>query len=74
MAAYADLVHSGRTPGDDLAERAERDGPLAALVASPTRRVRRCVRHIALDLEQARARTLTLTEIDEVELTRSTTR
>jgi glutamate--cysteine ligase len=31
MAAYAELVHAGRTPGDDIAERAAQDGPLAVL-------------------------------------------
>ncbi|MDP9094291.1 MAG: ergothioneine biosynthesis glutamate--cysteine ligase EgtA, partial [Actinomycetota bacterium] len=30
--AYAELVHRGRSPGDDLREAAELRGPLAALV------------------------------------------
>jgi len=33
MAAYADLVARGRTPGDEIAERAAQDGPLAVLEA-----------------------------------------
>jgi glutamate--cysteine ligase len=33
MTAYAELVDSGRTPGDEIAERCERDGALATLEA-----------------------------------------
>ena len=33
MEAYAELVFAGRTPGDEVAERAERDGPLSVLEA-----------------------------------------
>ncbi|MBV9486519.1 MAG: ergothioneine biosynthesis glutamate--cysteine ligase EgtA, partial [Frankiaceae bacterium] len=33
MTAYAELVESGRTPGDEVAARCEADGPLAALEA-----------------------------------------
>jgi ergothioneine biosynthesis glutamate--cysteine ligase EgtA len=33
MGEYADLVISGRTPGDEIRERAETDGPLATLEA-----------------------------------------
>lgn len=31
MAAYAELVNAGRTPGDEIAERSAHDGPLAVL-------------------------------------------
>jgi ergothioneine biosynthesis glutamate--cysteine ligase EgtA len=31
--AYAELVDAGRTPGDEIRRRAERDGPVSALVA-----------------------------------------
>jgi ergothioneine biosynthesis glutamate--cysteine ligase EgtA len=33
MEAYAELVVAGRTPGDEIRERAEADGPLAVLIA-----------------------------------------
>jgi glutamate--cysteine ligase len=33
MDEYAELVQSRRTPGDDVREQAERDGPLSVLVA-----------------------------------------
>jgi ergothioneine biosynthesis glutamate--cysteine ligase EgtA len=33
MEAYAELVISGRAPGDDVRERADQDGPLSVLVA-----------------------------------------
>jgi glutamate--cysteine ligase len=32
MEAYAELVLHGRTPGDDVREQAERDGPLSVLL------------------------------------------
>jgi glutamate--cysteine ligase len=36
MSAYAELVFAGRTPGDDIAERAATDGPMAVLESLAT--------------------------------------
>ena len=62
--AYAELVRAGRTPGDELRERARVHGPLRVL-----EEVARCVRRPPAAWRHARARTLTLTDFDDAELT-----